>query len=176
MLGLVWSCQHGRARRETPIDRTHHHDGTGALVAHALDRGEIGLPVVRFDAVIEPDFDAKVGEQGGVLCKHRAGQENVGSLKVGRGEQDGEDEVEGLPNTVSLTRASVAVAVSAVAQWRAAYQDDAVLVVLDVVPALVVIRDGFASRRGADTWDVTVVTLSVECFACGGDRRGRRRV
>jgi hypothetical protein len=107
------------------------------------------------------------------LCEDRAGQENVGSLKVGRRKQDGEDEVESLPNTVSLTRASVAVAVRA---WRAAYQNNAVLVVLDAVPALVVIRDGLASRRGADAWDVTVVTLSVECFACGGDRRGRRRV
>jgi hypothetical protein len=82
------------------------------------------------------------------LCEDRAGQENVGSLKVGRRKQDGEDEVESLPNTVSLTRASVAVAVRA---WRAAYQNNAVLVVLDAVPALVVIRDGLASRRGASS-------------------------
>jgi hypothetical protein len=101
-VGLAASARKDEACRPRS---TYHHDGTGALVAHALDRGEIGLPVVLFDAVIEPDFDAKVGEEGGVLCEDRTGQENVGSLEMGWGEQNGEDEVESLPNTVSLTRA-----------------------------------------------------------------------
>lgn len=60
--------------------RTYHEDGPCLLIHQTPQLIQIRLPSVRLDAVIEARLDAQVGQQHGVLRKHRSGEKDVGLL------------------------------------------------------------------------------------------------
>lgn len=82
---------------------THHHDSPSVLIAQPLHHFQIDFPAILLDTVVVTDLCAERVDEHCVLREPWSGQEDVAWLHGRWGEDDREDQIEGLSNAVGLS-------------------------------------------------------------------------